>query len=114
MTLINFSKHIFCIVLVLVFAGCTAMKPLKKGMSPEQVSEKINPGDKILVYTHYSEKYLIVVESIDSEKVAGSGRTFRYEEIAEIQTEEIAILKSAGGAYIGLLGYVLLWAAIVM
>jgi len=84
------------------------MKPLKRGLSPELVLEKINLGDVIIVRTRDSGKHMIVVESIDREEIAGSGKTFRYEQITEIHTKEIAILKTVGATYLGIMAYAFL------
>lgn len=91
-----------------VFTGCSTMKPLKGGLSPELVLEKINPGDEIIVHTRDSGRHMIVVESIDRDEIAGSGKTFRYEEIDEIHTEEFAILETVGATYLGIMAYALL------
>ncbi len=80
------------------------MKPVEKGLTPEQLVTMINPGDKVIVQTKDNEKHLIVVETITNKKIEGSGKSFLFEDIIEIKKEGLDGWKTTGavvgGAYI--------------
>ncbi len=100
------TQKLLTIVLFFILSGCSSMKPLEQGLSPLEIVAKINPGDEIIVHTTDNQKHLIVVESITEEVITGSGRTFEYQNIAEINKEGIDALRTTGaivgGAYIWL------------
>jgi len=108
MSLIKHCKCILCIVMMLFIASCSSMKPIDNGLSPEQVVKEINPGDEIIVHTNDSEKHLIVVEYINKNEIGGNGKSFQYDNVAEIQKKGIDGLKTTGAVVLSLLGYVLI------
>ena len=96
MNLGKLTKISFCLFVLIFCASCTSMKPMEEGLIPNQVIERINPGDEIIIHTISSEKHLIIVESISKEEITGDGKTFHYSEIREIHKEGTDILKTTG------------------
>ena len=100
-------KLAIVVLLLIVSTACTTMKPMEEGLSHQQIFERINPGDKITIYTTNREKHLIVVDSIDTKQIVGGGKTFKYEDIVEIRQQRISALKT-GGAVLGGAGVVII------
>ena len=96
MNLGKLTKISFCLFVLVFCASCTSITPMEEGLVPDQVLERINPGDEIVIHTISSEKHTIVVKSITKEEITGNNKTFHYSEIRKIHKKDIDILKTTG------------------
>ena len=90
-----------------LLTGCTTVKPIKKGLPPEQLVERIHQGDRVIIHTKDVAKYEVVVESINTNEIIGNDKVFKLDEIEEIYIEEVSVLKTTGavaGVYVVWLG----------
>ena len=91
----NGLRYLSGVLAVLLATGCTTAKPLGDNLSPEQIQQKVNLGDQVILYTKNAEKHRIKVESIDSRGIWNDGRLFKYPEIQSIDLKEHSTFKSA-------------------
>ena len=105
-TLICFSANLL--------AGCTSMQPVMRGESPEQIAEKIKPGEKLLIVDRDFQQHTIVVDSITTNGIFGSGQAFKYDDIELIYKREVSGNKASKATTVTIAGIIILVGGIVL
>lgn len=72
------------VALTILANGCTSMQVLDTGTG-NPLASVVEPGDQLKITTNENEVVSLVVESVDSSSVSGSGRTVLIEEIQRLE-----------------------------
>ena len=98
----TFTLFLFSLQLL---TGCSSMRAISPDRTPEQLAERIHPGDIAIIHTLSGAKYTITVDSIDSRGIHGDGKTIKLKYIEKLYIKQMDGLKTAGcifGGYIGI------------
>lgn len=85
------------IILMLVFTtGCTSLHPLKSELNQNELAEKLEINEEVVILTKSGEKFALVIKEINEEAIVGAQKQVKFENIETINNQQFNVVKTAG------------------